>query len=148
MPTPYFLQRMVLLFCMLIVPATSSAIIVPPPPQLTAKSYVLMDATSGTLLVNNQGDKRLPPASLTKLMTAYVVTLELQRGRIKENDLVTVSEKAWRMGGSKMFLALGKQVSVSDLTHGVIIQSGNDAKSQAMTMIRRFNRGSRRLRIW
>ena len=127
MTTPYFLQRMVLLFCMLIVPATSSAIIVPPPPQLTAKSYVLMDAASGTLLVNNQGDKRLPPASLTKLMTAYVVTLELQRGRIKENDLVTVSEKAWRMGGSKMFLALGKQVSVSDLTHGVIIQSGNDA---------------------
>ncbi|OYW39253.1 MAG: serine-type D-Ala-D-Ala carboxypeptidase [Hydrogenophilales bacterium 12-61-10] len=100
---------------------------VPPPPPLAAKSYVLMDAASGAVLVNQQGDERLPPASLTKLMTAYIATLKIQRGELKETDLVTISEKAWRMGGSKMFIQVGNQVSVSDLFHGIVIQSGNDA---------------------
>jgi D-alanyl-D-alanine carboxypeptidase (penicillin-binding protein 5/6) len=127
MTTPYFLQRLVLLFGVLIAPAAWSAAIVPPPPELAAKSWVLMDAASGNVLVDHLGDTRLPPASLTKLMTAYVATLEMQRGRLKENDLVTISEKAWRTGGSKMFVEVGKQVSVNDLFHGIIIQSGNDA---------------------
>jgi D-alanyl-D-alanine carboxypeptidase (penicillin-binding protein 5/6) len=127
MTTPYFLQRLVLLFAVLIAPAAWSAAIVPPPPELAAKSYVLMDAASGNVLVDHLGDERLPPASLTKLMTAYVATLEMQRGRLKESDLVTISEKAWRTGGSKMFVEVGKQVSVNDLFHGIIIQSGNDA---------------------
>ena len=100
---------------------------IPPPPALGAKSYVLMDAASGDVLVNHLGDQRLPPASLTKLMTAYIATLEIKSGRLKESDLVTISEKAWRVGGSKMFVGVGQQVSVSDLFHGIIIQSGNDA---------------------
>lgn len=127
MITLHFLQRFVLLFSILTASTAWSASIVPPPPELAAKSYVLMDAASGTVLVNHQGDLRLPPASLTKLMTAYIATLEIDKGQLKESDLVTISEKAWRMGGSKMFVKVGKQVSVNDLFHGIIIQSGNDA---------------------
>lgn len=127
MTTPYFPQRLVLLFSLLMASAAWSADIVPPPPQLAAKSWVLMDAASGSVLVDHQGNTRLPPASLTKLMTAHVAALELQRGRIKEADLVTISEKAWRMGGSKMFVKVGNQVAVSDLLRGIIVQSGNDA---------------------
>lgn len=120
-------QRFVLFFSLLITSFTASAVTVPPPPALAAKSYVLMDAASGTLLANQQGDQRLPPASLTKLMTAYIATLEIKAGRLKENDMVTISEKAWRTAGSKMFVGVGNQVSVSDLFRGIIIQSGNDA---------------------
>ncbi len=86
-----------------------------------------MDGASGNILVENAGDERLPPASLTKLMTAYIATKEIEGGRIAESDLVTVSEHAWRTGGSRMFIKVGSQVSVSDLLHGIIIQSGNDA---------------------
>ena len=127
MTTPYFLQPFVLLFLVLIAPAAWSADVVPPPPQLAAKSWVLMDAASGSVLVDHQGSMRLPPASLTKLMTSHVAALELQRGRIKESDLVTISEKAWRMGGSKMFVHVGDQIAVKDLLRGIIVQSGNDA---------------------
>jgi D-alanyl-D-alanine carboxypeptidase (penicillin-binding protein 5/6) len=105
----------------------SAAAAVPPPPQLAAKSWVLMDAASGSVLVDQLGSQRLPPASLTKLMTSHVAALALQRGRIKESDLVTISEKAWRMGGSKMFVKVGDQVAVGDLLRGIIVQSGNDA---------------------
>ncbi len=126
MTTPYFLQRLVFIFSVLMAPAVLAAT-VPPPPQLTAKSWVLMDVASGTVLVDHLGAVRLPPASLTKLMTAHVAALELQRGKVKEGDLVTISEKAWRMGGSKMFVHVGDQVAVSDLLRGIIVQSGNDA---------------------
>jgi len=112
---------------LLLFSSVSALAAVPPPPPLAAKSYVLMDATSGAVLVNQQGDERLPPASLTKLMTAYIATLKIQRGELKETDLITISEKAWRMGGSKMFIQVGNQVSVNDLFHGIVIQSGNDA---------------------
>lgn len=105
----------------------SAAAAVPPPPPLAAKSWVLMDAASGSVLVDHEGNTRLPPASLTKLMTSHVAAMELQRGRIKDTDLVTISEKAWRMGGSKMFVMVGNQVAVSDLLRGIIVQSGNDA---------------------
>jgi serine-type D-Ala-D-Ala carboxypeptidase (penicillin-binding protein 5/6) len=106
--------------------------VVPAAPQLAAKSYVLMDAASGKVLVENNGDERLPPASLTKLMTAYIATLEIRRGKIGEQDLVPISEHAWRTGGaasggSTMFLPLNSQATVDALLHGVIIQSGNDA---------------------
>jgi serine-type D-Ala-D-Ala carboxypeptidase (penicillin-binding protein 5/6) len=127
MTTPFFLQRLVLIFSVLLAPAAWSAPLIPPPPELAAKSWVLMDAASGNILVNHEGDLRLPPASLTKLMTAYIATLEIKRGRLHENDMVTISEKAWRTGGSKMFVKVGNKVSVSDLFHGIIIQSGNDA---------------------
>lgn len=103
------------------------ALIVPAAPQLSAKSYMLMDASNGQILVENNSDARLAPASLTKLMTAYIATQQIKEGQIKETDMVTVSEKAWRTGGSKMFIKVGSQVSVDDLLHGIIIQSGNDA---------------------
>lgn len=125
MTFPSFLQRLVLISGLLLAPSAWSA--VPPPPQLSAKSWVLMDVASGTVLVDHQGAMRLPPASLTKLMTAHVAALELQRGKVKEGDLVTISEKAWRMGGSKMFVHVGDQITVKDLLRGIIVQSGNDA---------------------
>ncbi|MDQ1316128.1 MAG: hypothetical protein QG662_2237 [Pseudomonadota bacterium] len=121
------MQRLVLLFAVLIVPATAGSATVPPPPELAAKSWVLMDAASGSVLVDQQGSQRLPPASLTKLMTAHVAAMELQRGRLKEDDVVLISEKAWRMGGSKMFVMVGDKVAVKDLLRGIIVQSGNDA---------------------
>ena len=101
--------------------------IVPAPPELAAKSYVLMDAATGQVLINHDGDQRLPPASLTKLMTAYIATLEMKKGQVQGTDLVPISEKAWRTGGSKMFVEVGKQVPLDTLLHGIIIQSGNDA---------------------
>ena len=107
--------------------AATAPVVIPAMPELAAKSYVLMDAASGKILVENNGDERLPPASLTKLMTAYIATKEIQKGQIAEQDMVTISEKAWRTGGSRMFIDVGKQVSVDDLLHGIIIQSGNDA---------------------
>ncbi len=123
-----FTQRIFLTFLLLAAPAAwANQVVVPSPPQLAAKSYVLMDAASGKVLVENNGDERLPPASLTKLMTAYIATLEIRKGQIGEQDMVTVSEKAWRTGGSRMFIQVNTQVSVSDLLHGIIIQSGNDA---------------------
>ncbi len=110
------------------VPAAAKApTVIPAMPQLAAESYVLMDALSGKVLVENNAEVRLPPASLTKLMTAYIATKEIKKGQIAEQDMVTVSEKAWRTGGSRMFIDVGKQVSVDDLLHGIIIQSGNDA---------------------
>ena len=121
-------KRLCLPVLLMIMPAAFAAEqMMPAPPQLAAKSYVLMDASSGNVLVENNGDERLPPASLTKLMTAYIATLDIRRGQIGENDPVTVSENAWRTGGSRMFIKVGSQVSVSDLLHGIIIQSGNDA---------------------
>lgn len=101
--------------------------IVPSAPQIAASSYVLMEASSGRVLLGSNEHQPLPPASLTKLMTAYVAEFELTRGRIKPDDMVNVSVKAWKTGGSRMFLREGTQVSVMDLMRGIVIQSGNDA---------------------
>ncbi|MDT4795644.1 D-alanyl-D-alanine carboxypeptidase DacC [compost metagenome] len=124
-----FAKRLLLPAALLIIAPASMAAqqIVPSPPQLAAKAYVLMDAQSGQVLVENNGDQRLPPASLTKLMTAYIATLEIRKGQIGESDPVTISEHAWRTGGSRMFVQVNTQVTMSDLLHGIIIQSGNDA---------------------
>ncbi|PTS85895.1 serine-type D-Ala-D-Ala carboxypeptidase [Pseudomonas sp. HMWF032] len=128
-----FAQRVFLsLFLLSASTAWANQQVIPTAPQLAAKSYVLLDAASGKVLVENNGDQRLPPASLTKLMTAYIATLEIRKGKIGEQDLVPISEHAWRTGGaasggSTMFLPLNSQVTVDDLLHGVIIQSGNDA---------------------
>ncbi len=100
---------------------------IPAPPQIAAKSWILMDADSGRVLVEHNSDERLPPASLTKLMTAYLVERELDRGNINLTDMVRVSEKAWRTGGSKMFIEVNTEVSIRDLLYGIIISSGNDA---------------------
>ncbi|MCE8034721.1 D-alanyl-D-alanine carboxypeptidase [Billgrantia tianxiuensis] len=100
---------------------------IPAPPQIAAKSWILMDADSGRVLVEHNADERLPPASLTKLMTAYLVERELNRGNINLDDRVRISENAWRTVGSKMFIEVNTDVSIRDLLHGIIIASGNDA---------------------
>lgn len=107
--------------------ATALPSIIPAPPQLAATSYLLIDAATGKVLVEHNPNEPLPPASLTKMMTSYIVSSEIHDGHINGSDLVPISVKAWRMGGSKMFVREGTQVSVDDLLRGVIIQSGNDA---------------------
>lgn len=101
--------------------------VVPAAPDIKAKSYVMMDYASGKFIVDENGNEILPPASLTKIMTVYVVAKELQQESIKLTDKVLISEKAWKMQGSRMFIEVNKQVSVNDLLVGVIVQSGNDA---------------------
>ena len=107
--------------------ADVAATLMPSPPQLAASGYLLIDADSGRVLVENNADERLPPASLTKMMTSYIVSGEVAKGNISLDDPVPVSVKAWRMGGSKMFIREGTSVPVGELLRGVIIQSGNDA---------------------
>lgn len=99
----------------------------PTPPSINARGFVLLDFNSGRVLAESNADTRMEPASLTKLMTAYVVFNELRNGAINEDQLVTISEKAWRTGGSRMFVEVSKQVPVDDLLKGMIVQSGNDA---------------------
>ncbi|MEQ6917184.1 D-alanyl-D-alanine carboxypeptidase family protein [Halomonas sp. SSM6] len=134
--TPFLRRRLVppLLLSLLMVVSQATAQVIPAPqtmipspPQLAASSWILMDADSGRVLAEHNADERLPPASLTKLMTAYLAERELDQGNISPGDLVPVSEKAWRTGGSKMFIEVGEQVPVSELLHGIIIVSGNDA---------------------
>lgn len=102
-------------------------LIVPSVPQIAATSYILMDATTGTVIAEDNADERLPPASLTKLMTAYIIESELNSGRLSLDDQVPVSVKAWKTGGSRMFIREGTQVAVGDLLKGIVVQSGNDA---------------------
>lgn len=99
----------------------------PAPPIIGAKSYLMIDSRTGHVLASHEPDARLAPASLTKLMTAYVVFHALQRQQIQLGDSVTISEKAWRTQGSRMFIEVNTQVTVEDLTLGMIVQSGNDA---------------------
>lgn len=100
---------------------------IPSPPDPPAKAYILLDANSGRVLAERNADERLEPASLTKIMTAYVVFDEVKKGHVKLDDPVTVSEKAWKTEGSRMFAAVGAQISVENLLKGMIVQSGNDA---------------------
>ena len=101
--------------------------LIPAPPRVNAKAYLLMDHNSGQILAEHDADKKIEPASLTKLMTAYVVLFEMERGGISIEDKVKISEKAWRMGGSRMFIRVNSYVSVDELLKGLIIQSGNDS---------------------
>ena len=110
----------------------SSAMPVPPPPDVDAQSWVLMDYDTGRILASKNPDERRAPASLTKVMTDYAVSAEIAAGRIHPNDMVTISEHAWKAGGagtdgSTSFLKLGSQVPLEDLLKGMIVQSGNDA---------------------
>lgn len=100
---------------------------IPPPPQWPVRGYVLMDYQSGNLLAELKSDERMEPASITKLMTGYVIYQALKSDKIRLDDQVTISEKAWRTQGSKMFIKIGSQVSVEDLLMGMVVQSGNDA---------------------
>lgn len=103
------------------------AAVLPDPPEVNARAHLLMEFRSGELLESQNPDERLEPASLTKMMTVYVVFSELQEGNIRLDDLVLVSEKAWRAPGSRTFIEVGDRVSVEQLLKGVIVQSGNDA---------------------
>lgn len=104
-----------------------AAVAVPPPPEVVARGYILMDYQSGRVLAESKADERMEPASLTKIMTTYLVSKEIEAGRVKLDDMVTISERAWRMEGSRSFMRVGTQVPVEILLKGVIVQSGNDA---------------------
>ena len=109
-----------------------AANIVPAPPQLAAEAYFLIDANSGTVIAEHNPDMPLPPASLTKMMTSYVLASEMEADRVKPDDMVVISENAWSQnplftGSSLMWIEPGKDVSIADLERGVVISSGNDA---------------------
>jgi len=114
------------------VTASAAPTIIPEPPSVKAESYLLIDADSGEVLVENNSDLRLPPASLTKLMTSYVLSYELEQGNVSNDDMVLISQRAWAQnpifaGSSLMWIEVGKEVKLSDLHRGVVISSGNDA---------------------
>ncbi|MGD8322933.1 MAG: D-alanyl-D-alanine carboxypeptidase family protein [Gammaproteobacteria bacterium] len=100
---------------------------IPAPPQIAASSYILMDFHTGELIAESNSDAKVEPASITKLMTSYVVFRALEDALISGDDIVRVSEKAWRTGGSRMYIEVNTEVSVDDLLRGMIVQSGNDA---------------------
>jgi D-alanyl-D-alanine carboxypeptidase (penicillin-binding protein 5/6) len=107
-------------------PTTAPAPI-PSPPSFDSKSYIMTDFDSGAVLAESNPDERVEPASITKIMTTYLVYKALEQGQISLDDEVLISEKAWRMGGSKMFVEVGDRVKLKQLLKGIIIQSGNDA---------------------
>ncbi len=111
----------------LFIPPAKAQVMIPAAPQLAATAWILMDAHSGKIITEHNADKRIPPASLTKMMTSYLLEYELKQGNVALNDQVRISVKAWRTPGSRMFIREGTYVSISDLLRGVIIQSGNDA---------------------
>ena len=121
--------RLIALLLLLTTAVTPAAELrpLPSPPIIGAKSYLVIDSTTGREIAQLEPDQPLAPASLTKLMTAYVVFHALRDGQIGLQDEVTISEKAWRAEGSRMFIEVGKRVSVEDLLLGIIVQSGNDA---------------------
>ena len=100
---------------------------VPNAPDLNLKSYMLIEPNTNTVIAESNSNGLIEPASMTKVMTAYVVADQIKNDLISLDDTVLISEKAWRMGGSKMFIEVGKRVSILDLLKGIIIQSGNDA---------------------
>ena len=119
------LQSVLLAF--LLLPLLAMAQQLPTPPALAAKSWLLIESGSGQELASQAADERLEPASLTKLMTAYLTFAALKQRAIKIDQMVTVSERAWKAEGSRMFIQIGTQVKVDDLIKGMIVQSGNDA---------------------
>lgn len=121
-------MRLLVLIASLVLSLSSYAnVFVPKAPSLDAKAYILLDAASGKVLVEHNADQRIAPASLTKMMTSYVAIHELELGNVEEQTPIPISVKAWKMGGSKMFVREGTQVPLIDLLRGIVIQSGNDA---------------------
>ena len=100
---------------------------IPPAPNLNVKAYVLMDFDSGMILASSNKDLTLPPASITKMMTAYLAFTELKENNVSLSEDILVSKKAWKTGGSKMFIEVGKKIKFKDILQGVITVSGNDA---------------------
>jgi len=122
-------MKFVFFLSLLMLFTSAQAVVTPNPsaPTVVAKSYILQDFDSGRIVAEQNSDQRLPPASITKLMTAYVVSHELEMGNINLADEVLISEKAWRMVGSRSFIEVNTKVPVEVLLRGMIIQSGNDA---------------------
>jgi serine-type D-Ala-D-Ala carboxypeptidase (penicillin-binding protein 5/6) len=116
-----------LLFTFFKANAEEAEILTPSPPTIAASSHILQDFNTGKVLAENNADAKLAPASLTKILTVYVVFNEIKNGHLKLEDKVTISQNAWKTEGSKMFVQVNDQVKVEDLLKGVIIQSGNDA---------------------
>ncbi|MEP1469610.1 MAG: D-alanyl-D-alanine carboxypeptidase family protein [Halieaceae bacterium] len=127
------MTRLSLLLALLVLSfTTSAATIMPAPPQVAARAYILIDANSGAVLAGENEDMPLPPASLTKMMTSYVLAVEIDAGRVSRDDMVVISENAWSQnplfnGSSLMWIEPGKDVSIEDLERGIVISSGNDA---------------------
>ena len=124
------MQRLIFLLVTSLIPLAALAadvMPVPAPPIIGAKSYLVVDSVTGAELASLNPDEPLAPASLTKLMTTYVAFDALARAQLSLDEEVTISEKAWRMEGSRMFVEVGSRVTVEDLLLGMIVQSGNDA---------------------
>jgi len=124
---PLFFHSLVTAAVWLFSLSASASLPIPAAPAINAKGYILIEHGSGQVLAQKNPDERLEPASLTKIMTAYVFFGELRSGRLSLDDEVTVSEKAWRTEGSRMFIEVNSRVRVEDLMQGMIVQSGNDA---------------------
>jgi len=121
---------LLLITFLLSINALAAPMIVPKAPSIAAKGYLLIDFDSGKVLSENNSEETLEPASLTKMMTSYIIGQELKSGNLKLSDKVTISNNAWSKNfpdSSKMFIEVGKEVTVEDLNRGIIIQSGNDA---------------------
>jgi len=123
----HIITRLLIASCIFFASIAQAANTIPAAPKLAANGYVLLDFNSGQIIAENNADQRMEPASLTKMMSTYVVGHELKAGNISLQDKTTISKKAWRMPGSRMFVEVGKQVDVESLLKGIIIQSGNDA---------------------
>lgn len=119
--------RLLALPALLLCGAAAAAPAIPPPPGVAASAHLLMDADTGKVIAERNSHEHMAPASLTKVMTAFVAAGEIQAGRIAATDEVLVSVNAWRTGGSRMFIREGSRVTVQDLMRGIIVQSGNDA---------------------
>ncbi|WP_100657109.1 serine hydrolase [Alteromonas flava] len=117
-------------FFISLTPLSQAAVVIPPPPSVAAEGHLLIDPATDTVITEQNADMRLAPASLTKIMTVYVIGKEIQAGNIALTDKVKISENAWAKNfpdSSKMFIEVGTEVSVSDLLRGIMVQSGNDA---------------------
>tara|TARA_Y100000768_G_scaffold340610_1_gene284592 strand:- start:5864 stop:6991 length:1128 start_codon:yes stop_codon:yes gene_type:complete len=121
------INKVLSFFISIIFIASVNASPIPPAPKVNVKSYVLMDYDSGMILASSNEDLTLPPASITKIMTAYIAFTELKEKNISLDEEILVSKKAWKTGGSKMFIEVGKKIQLKDILQGVITVSGNDA---------------------
>lgn len=127
-----FSLSLLILLCTLVNPFAAAKQFLPDAPSVDAKAWILVDADTGYVIAEQNADETLPPASLAKMMTTYITSKEIAENRLKEDDLVVISDNAWELGGAKtdgstMFLSPRSKVPVIDLMRGVIIQSGNDA---------------------
>ena len=124
------ISSVLLVASLLLAPAVNAITIIPDAPKINARGFILVDHTTGKVIAEGNADMQLAPASLTKMMTSYIIGKELLNGNINNDDLVTISEKAWAKNfpdSSKMFIEVGTEVSVDLLNQGIIVTSGNDA---------------------